>query len=224
MENIARFLGWIEKLTLPLARLIIKYKQPLSFCLLLAAFASLPIIFYPKLGKFAGELSWKILIAILVLSPVARITQLAILKNLMPFRKEAGILMGFLALEHGIAFVSKSGLPFSSLFYFVGWFEKGRPSLAFGSLALMLVIPLLLTSNRFAMKILGINWKHIHRLAYLILIFSALHVALIKYDFFKAGAVIIGYATLKILDMRDFRLDWKKQNNLSPSAVLLSEK
>lgn len=224
MENITRFLGWIEKLTRPLAELIIKYKQPLSFCLLLAAFASLPIIFYPKLGKFAGELSWKILIAILVLSPVARITQLTILKNAMLFRKEAGILMGFLALEHGIAFTSKSGLPFSSLFDFVGWLEKGHASLGFGSLALILTIPLLLTANRFAMKWLGIQWKHLHRLAYLILIFAAIHVALIKYAFLQSGAIIFGYTVLKFLDMRGFRLDRQKQNNLSPSAVLLSEK
>lgn len=213
MENITRFLGWIEKITLPLAELAVKHKRLISFFLLLAAFASLPIIFYPKLGKFAGELSWKILVAMLVLSPVARITQLTILKNSLLFRKEAGILMGFLALEHGIAFVSRSDLGFASLFNFVGWFEKGRIGLGFGSLALILTIPLLLTSNRFAMKMLGIHWKHLHRLAYLILLFAAIHVALIKYDFLQSGAIIFGYAALKILDMRGFRLKNKKSSH-----------
>ncbi len=57
-----------------------------------------------------------------------------------------------------------------------------RPFVAVGLLALLLMLPLALTSNRWSMLRLGQNWKKLHRLVWLI---SAL--ALAHYFLHKAG-------------------------------------
>lgn len=50
--------------------------------------------------KESGEISFNLLILILILSPLARITGIRTLSLLLPFRKELGILMGMLAIVH----------------------------------------------------------------------------------------------------------------------------
>ncbi len=64
--------------------------------------------------------------------------------------------------------------------------------LIFGFLALILTIPLTLTSSTWAMKKMGKYWKMLHRTVYLILIFTVLHVVLLKwYLHFEFGPVIL---------------------------------
>ncbi|MCB0081216.1 MAG: ferric reductase-like transmembrane domain-containing protein [Caldilineaceae bacterium] len=49
------------------------------------------------------------------------------------------------------------------------------PYASYGALALVLLIPLALTSNRVAMRWLGKNWKRLHRLVYLALPLAVYH-------------------------------------------------
>jgi sulfoxide reductase heme-binding subunit YedZ len=57
-----------------------------------------------------------------------------------------------------------------------------RPYITFGFLAFVLLIPLALTSNRWAQRKLGRRWSHLHRLIYGIAILALLH-----YWWHKAG-------------------------------------
>jgi methionine sulfoxide reductase heme-binding subunit len=57
-----------------------------------------------------------------------------------------------------------------------------RPYITFGFLAFVLLIPLALTSNRWAQRKLGRRWSHLHRLIYAIAILAILH-----YWWHKAG-------------------------------------
>jgi sulfoxide reductase heme-binding subunit YedZ len=57
-----------------------------------------------------------------------------------------------------------------------------RPYITFGFLAFVLLIPLALTSNRWAQRKLGRRWSHLHRLIYGIAILAILH-----YWWHKAG-------------------------------------
>jgi sulfoxide reductase heme-binding subunit YedZ len=57
-----------------------------------------------------------------------------------------------------------------------------RPYITFGFLAFILLIPLALTSNRWAQRKLGRRWSHLHRLIYAIAVLAILH-----YWWHKAG-------------------------------------
>jgi sulfoxide reductase heme-binding subunit YedZ len=57
-----------------------------------------------------------------------------------------------------------------------------RPYITFGFLAFVLLIPLALTSNRWAQRKLGRRWSHLHRMIYGIAILAILH-----YWWHKAG-------------------------------------
>jgi sulfoxide reductase heme-binding subunit YedZ len=57
-----------------------------------------------------------------------------------------------------------------------------RPYITFGFLAFVLLIPLALTSNRWAQRKLGRRWSHLHRMVYAIAILAILH-----YWWHKAG-------------------------------------
>jgi sulfoxide reductase heme-binding subunit YedZ len=57
-----------------------------------------------------------------------------------------------------------------------------RPYITFGFLGFVLLIPLALTSNRWAQRKLGRRWSHLHRLIYGIAILALLH-----YWWHKAG-------------------------------------
>jgi sulfoxide reductase heme-binding subunit YedZ len=57
-----------------------------------------------------------------------------------------------------------------------------RPYLTFGALALFLMLPLALTSNRWSIRSLGPRWKTLHRLIYAIVTLGVLH-----FYFHKAG-------------------------------------
>jgi sulfoxide reductase heme-binding subunit YedZ len=50
-----------------------------------------------------------------------------------------------------------------------------RPFVTVGMLGFVLLVPLALTSNRFAIKKLARNWKRLHRLAYVIPVLGVLH-------------------------------------------------
>jgi sulfoxide reductase heme-binding subunit YedZ len=57
-----------------------------------------------------------------------------------------------------------------------------RPYITFGFLAFVLLIPLALTSNRWAQRKLGRRWSHLHRMIYGIAVLAILH-----YWWHKAG-------------------------------------
>jgi len=57
-----------------------------------------------------------------------------------------------------------------------------RPYITFGFLAFVFLIPLALTSNRWAQRKLGRSWSHLHRMVYAIAILAILH-----YWWHKAG-------------------------------------
>lgn len=105
---------------------------------------------------------------ILILSPLSRVSGITILPKLMPFRKELGITMGMYALVH-------SALFFIASYGYIGdmvtqaWFIAGV-------LGMFLTLLLTITSNVWSMKMLGKNWKRLHRAVYVILILVLIHV------------------------------------------------
>ena len=174
----------------PLEKLVKKYQKYIGYFFLLLAFLSLGLIFSPQMVKYTGENSLNILWFLLFLPFFARVLNLNLGKALMPLRKEVGILMGTLAFVHGAAYIIPD---YTYLLELDFWWQDGFVSyLAFGFFALILTIPLTLTSNKWAMQKLGKYWKTIHRLVYIIIILAITHVVLLKwYREFEFGQVML---------------------------------
>ena len=84
-----------------------------------------------------------------------------------------------------------------------------RPYITFGFIAFVFLVPLAVTSNRWAQQLLGRRWRQLHRLVYAIAILAILH-----YWWHKAGksdyeTVSIYLAVVVVLLL--FRLPFVKQ-------------
>jgi len=85
-------------------------------------------------------------------------------------RKYLGIMFFLLALSNGAMFVIESGLAAA----------VGAPFLLAGTIALLLALPLFLTSNRWSQRTLGMSrWRLLHKLTYFVAAALLIHVVLI---------------------------------------------
>ena len=191
-----------------------------KWSLLINAHLTLLILMVPELADFrkgAGELAANLLIALLFLSPIATIFRMRLLSLGMGLRRQIGILMGYLAVVHGVGYMSD---PQFFAFFIAEHLGSGiasmDASILVGIIGLLLTLPLLVTSNTFSMRRLGgKNWKRLHRLVYPAFLFIVLH------RFFRVGgswqqvgpfieaSVLIGtYAVLKYLAWKPTAWPW----------------
>ena len=187
-----------------------RWSRPVKLFILIVAHMSLLGIFFPELRRDYGSLAGNALILILFLSPVAAVTRMPLLRIVMGFRREMGILMAYLAIVHGAGyFLDPTYFDTLLLPYLGSDFLSMDPQLIFGIVALILTFPLLLTSNAFSLKRLGgLKWKRLHFLVYPMFVFVAVH------RFFRGGdaglfagifetSLLLGsYAFLKYLAWR----------------------
>jgi sulfoxide reductase heme-binding subunit YedZ len=163
-----------------LADQLSRHTSLLKRVLLLGAWLVLLVLFLPLRplleGDF-GEIAGNLLIVILFVSPLSRVLGMRLLLLLMGFRRELGILMGCLALVHGMGHFISGGF-----FAGRGWLSfdaallSGERGLMAGFIGLLLILPLLLTSNTLSLRWLGGKaWKRLHRLAYPAFFFIVLH-------------------------------------------------
>jgi DMSO/TMAO reductase YedYZ heme-binding membrane subunit len=151
--------------------------KAVKILLLMVAHLSLFGIFFSESRKDFGELAGNMLIAILFLSPLSVIIGAPFLRVAMGFRREAGILMAYLAIVHGAGyFLDPIYFDAAILPYLGSDFFAMEPQLLFGIFGIILTFPLLLTSNAFSLRNLGgKNWKRLHMLAYPMFVFVVLH-------------------------------------------------
>lgn len=131
--------------------------------------------------SFFANLSWLLLNIILISRPLAVMTRNKYLFKLLRFRRELGILCGLSAIIHASFFLLGSNLilafftdsHFWSLDSFFGW----------GSLALILMLAPLLTSNDYSIRFFKKYWKKIQQVTYGVYLATAIHVAMVSEDF-----------------------------------------
>ncbi len=100
-------------------------------------------------------------------------------------RKYLGIVFFLLALSNGAMFVVESGIGAA----------LGAPFLVAGSLALVVALPLFLTSSRRAQRSIGLRrWRRLHRATYLVAAALVAHVVLV--GDVGLGFVLISLGTL----------------------------
>lgn len=121
-----------------------------------------------------GELSARLLIVALALTPLARLLPgFAPLKWLVRQRRAIGLAAFGYAVLHLIFYVVAMGSLDDMLA------ELGARGIWTGWLALLLMLPLALTSNAAAMRALGRGWKRVQRLAYPAALLTLAHWAFI---------------------------------------------
>jgi sulfoxide reductase heme-binding subunit YedZ len=165
--------------------------KPLVFMLcLVPVFSLLWNAFYGDLGANpvetithqTGDWALRFLLITLVISPLRQWFGLA---ALMRFRRMLGLYVFFYASCHFMIW-----LVADHSFDFVDMFEDiiDRPYITLGFSALLLLIPLAMTSNQAMVRRLGKSWKKLHKLTYLITILAILHfIWQVKADYLEAG-------------------------------------
>ena len=183
--------------------------KPLVFVLCLLPLSSIVWrIFYGDLGSdpietitFAtGDWTLRFLLITLAVTPFR---QWFGLSALLRFRRMLGLYVFFYACCHFLIwFILDHALSFGDMVEDI----LDRPYITFGFSALMLLIPLAVTSNNVMVRKLGKSWKKLHRLVYAIIILGVLHYLwLTKADYLEPGvyAIIAGVLLFQ-------RLNYKK--------------
>ena len=195
----------LNALAAPADAWVLRHRTAFSRVLLAANLVPLALLPFAPFQKLLGNWAWALLLVLLFVSPLFKISGLRSLGVLLSFRKELGILMGTCGVAHAAGYFLMPGvdLPTSAAF----WWSNGLPTfLAWGAAALVVAIPLWLTSNAWAVRLLGKKWKWLHRCAYALLLLTALHVAFAKYAFVGTFAWVGAYAALKAADWWGVRL------------------
>ena len=168
---------------------MIKYFKPFVFIVCLWPLGTIILdIYYNDLGaepvkkimNHFGEWTLIFICLTLTMSPLKRITNLPFW---IKFRRMLGLFVFFYATIHLLSYVG--------LDYRFDWEPiindvLKKKYIFIGFSAWLLLIPLAITSSQKMIKILGRNWKNLHRLVYVIAIFGSLHyIWLSKTIFFK---------------------------------------
>ena len=166
-----------------------KFLKPGIFILSLIPFlVIISKIYFNQLGPepvkeithHTGEWTLIFICLTLAMSPLKRFTNLVIW---IKFRRMLGLFIFFYATIHLITYVVIDyRLDWQQIFNDV----LKKKYIFIGFSAWLLLIPLAITSSQKMIKILGRNWKNLHRLVYVIAIFGSLHyIWLSKTIFFK---------------------------------------
>jgi sulfoxide reductase heme-binding subunit YedZ len=168
---------------------LIKYFKPFVFIVCLWPLGTIILdIYYNELGaepvkkimNHFGEWTLIFICLTLTMSPLKRITNLGFW---IKFRRMLGLFVFFYATIHLLTYVG--------LDYRFDWEPiindvLKKKYIFIGFSAWLLLIPLAITSSQKMIKILGRNWKNLHRLVYVIAVFGSLHyIWLSKTIFFK---------------------------------------
>ena len=119
-----------------------------------------------SLLNISGEFAIRWMTAVLTCTPFFILFGIS---NLF-VRQAMGIATAFWSILHFIIFIAAEGLieTFNQVNYIAGF------------VAVLILIPLLFTSNRKSMKLLKSNWKKLQRFAYVAILLSLFHVILLE--------------------------------------------
>ena len=125
------------------------------------------------------ELAWRFLVFLMFLRPIRDIfPEYKIFAKAVTLRKELGIISGSFAIAHVVWYFLLHNLSPSFLLNSIIWDPRGY--LWWWMFAFIVSLILTWTSNIFSIKKLGKYWKTVQKLAYFMLFFVAIHIALVK--------------------------------------------
>lgn len=177
MTRRATYFVWLV-LALPLAATLVRYAH--------TAGASPGDLIHPT-----GKWSARFIILSLMITPLRQLWPEAWpLRFLGRQRRALGVAAFVYALAHTVVYVLDMGTLTDMLA------ELGAPAIWTGWFALAILIPLGLTSNDAAMRLLRANWKRLQRLAYVAAILTLVHWAMVHGG---VRAALMHFAPLALL-------------------------
>ncbi|WP_051228557.1 protein-methionine-sulfoxide reductase heme-binding subunit MsrQ [Pleomorphomonas oryzae] len=115
-----------------------------------------------------GLWALRFLILTLAITPLRQLVRI----NLLRYRRALGLLAFWYAVMHFTVYLTLDrGLIWSTIIPDIA----RRPFITLGFAALVLLVPLAITSNRWSIRRLGKNWRMLHRLVYVAISLAAIH-------------------------------------------------
>ncbi len=151
----------------------------------LSIFISLSVFLFPTWQSEFGKASWGCFIGTMMVRPLFELLWKykipgIVLRELMMWRRELGILVGVFGLAHGAGVLLLYGKEWSDLFTSAMW--DFRTLWGWGMLAMALLLPPLATSNMWSMKQFAKWWKPLQRVSYAAFVATGIHVFLTTND------------------------------------------
>jgi len=129
------------------------------------------------LNLYFAWAAWITLLIIVLSRPLADLLKAKTLKFLTSKRKYLGWICGLAVILHVFIYATSFNLPLNFFFNLSYW--SFSTAMGWGLIAFATMIPLILTSNLFSIKLLKKHWKRLQRLTYLFFIASGIHIYLI---------------------------------------------
>ncbi len=209
-----------------------RFAKPVVFTVCLLPFAWLLwLVYTSQLGSNpveellhqTGSWALRFLLVVLAVTPLRKLSGWTVV---LRFRRMLGLFAFFYASLHfSVYFLLDLGMDLA----FVVEDILKRPYITVGFTALVLLVPLAVTSTKGMMRRLGPNWKKLHRLVYLIGILGVVHyIWLIKADLLEP--LIYATILLVLLVIRKIKFNGqsgqqkKKGGNARADMAAISEK
>ncbi|MEY9532382.1 protein-methionine-sulfoxide reductase heme-binding subunit MsrQ [Sinorhizobium fredii] len=144
---------------------------PAAWAFYLGATGQLPGNAVKEFEHLLGLWALRFLVATLTITPLRDLVGL----NWLRYRRALGLLAFYYVLMHFLAYMLLDQmLRIPTILADIA----RRPFIIIGMAALVMLIPLALTSNNWSIRKLGQRWNKLHRLAYVIAAAGALHFAM----------------------------------------------
>ncbi|SEQ76281.1 protein-methionine-sulfoxide reductase heme-binding subunit MsrQ [Thalassovita taeanensis] len=119
-----------------------------------------------------GLLALQLLVAGLCITPLRRVAGV----NLLKFRRAIGLLAFFYVVLHLLVWMVLDLQLLSRV-----WADiLKRPYITVGMAALVLMLPLAITSNNWSVRRLGRRWRQLHKLTYVVVILGGVHFVMLR--------------------------------------------
>jgi DMSO/TMAO reductase YedYZ heme-binding membrane subunit len=203
-----------------LSDFLVRYLKQVKIILLMLAHLSLIGFLFPQFGRSFGNFAQNLLLVILLVSPLSKLFRMKLLYQLMSLRRELGIWFAYMAIVHSLSYILNPEWFGTFIALFLSQPLSMMPRYLFGVLALILTLPLLITSNTLSLTILKGNWKKLHWLVYPLFAFMLLHIFLPRrlgigndiFGFLQASLAFGAYVLLKMLAKNNFLTPLREVN------------
>jgi len=152
---------------IPTAVVYIAYALPAPWLFYLGVTGGLGAEPIKALERELGEIALQLLIIGLAITPLRRYLGL----NLLRFRRAIGLLAFFYVSLHLAVWLFLDVQIVAQI-----WADiVKRPYVTIGMAAFLLMIPLACTSNNLSVRKLGLKWRQLHKLTYVVAVLGAVH-------------------------------------------------
>ncbi len=165
----------------------------------------------------SGGWAIRFILIVLAVTPLRKLTGWTVL---LRFRRMLGLFVFFYASSHFLVyFLLDLGMDFS----FVVEDIIERPYITIGFTALVLLVPLAVTSTKGMMRRMGRNWKRLHKLVYLIGVLAVVHyIWLVKADLLEPmiyASILLTLFAIRRFDVKIPLVTFKKKSHTAQSGV-----